>query len=67
VLETIKVPGLTDGAEGSGSMTFLRVETDNENIEIPPFLQVAKEVTGVRKYSSHSLAIELNNLKNAHQ
>jgi len=36
--------------------TFLRAETSNDNCLIPPFIQVIKDVTSEKKYSSPTLA-----------
>ena len=39
-----------------GQPTFLRIETSNEGIIIPPFIEVLEDVTSKKEYSSPSIA-----------
>jgi len=40
-----------------GKPIVLRVETNNEVVELPPFISIEKEITDIGSYSSASLAL----------
>ena len=39
-----------------GQPTVLRVETSNKTVDLPPFINIEREITNERAYSSASLA-----------
>ena len=39
-----------------GKPTILRVSTTNENVELPPFVQIEREITKDRSFASANLA-----------